>query len=214
MNDEFDQADGEGMPALRLRDNSRRRTFAAPWRTLAAILARQRRWRFHKPEMSKCLTHREDQNPANQDRRSNLFHDLYCTLKSMKLLAASATLFTIFATLASAQSPPAQTAVTLGGKTIGIHYSAPSVRHRKIFGPGGLLSMDPTYPAWRAGANSATSFHTDAALDIGGLKVSKGDYTIYAWVADPDNWQLIINKQTGQWGLDYNAKMDLGRAAK
>jgi hypothetical protein len=113
--------------------------------------------------------------------------------------------------VASAQSPPAQTSVTLGGKTLSIKYSAPSVRGRKIFGPGGLLSNDPTYPAWRAGANSATSFHTDADLDIGGLTVPKGDYTIYAWVADPDNWQLIINKETGQWGLNYDAKKDVGR---
>lgn len=115
------------------------------------------------------------------------------------------------AAAAFAQSPPEQTSVTLSGKTISIHYSAPSVRGRRIFGPGGLLSNDPTYPAWRAGANSATSLHTDAGLDIGGLAVPKGDYTLYVWVADPDNWQLIISKETGQWGLSYNAKMDLGR---
>ncbi len=113
--------------------------------------------------------------------------------------------------VALAQSPAEQTSVTLGGKTLSIKYSAPSVRGRKIFGAGGLLSNDPTYPAWRAGANSATSFHTDADLDIGGLAVPKGDYTIYAWVADPDNWQLIINKETGQWGLSYDAKKDVGR---
>src|SRR4051794_22636207 len=114
-------------------------------------------------------------------------------------------------TTAWAQSPPASASVTVGGKTISIRYSAPSVRGRKIFGPGGVLSQDPTYPAWRAGANSATAFHTDADLDIGGLQVPKGDYTIYAWVADPDNWQLILSKETGQWGLTYNPKMDVGR---
>ena len=127
----------------------------------------------------------------------------------MKLLSAA--LLAASATIALAQSPAAQTSVNLGGKAITIHYGAPSVRGRKIFGPGGLLSNDPTYPAWRAGANSATSLHTDADLDIGGLAVPKGDYTIYAWVADPENWQLIINKETGQWGLTYNPKMDLGR---
>jgi hypothetical protein len=94
---------------------------------------------------------------------------------------------------------------------VSVRYSAPSVRGRKIFGPGGLLSQDPTYPAWRAGANSATAFHTDADLDIGGLPVPKGDYTLYAWIADPEQWQLILSKQTGQWGLSYEPKMDLGR---
>jgi hypothetical protein len=129
----------------------------------------------------------------------------------MKSLIAALLAASLGVTVALAQSPPEQTSVALGGKTLSIKYSAPSVRGRKIFGPGGLLSNDPTYPAWRAGANSATSFHTDADLDIGGLSVPKGDYTIYAWVADPDNWQVIINKETGQWGLNYDAKKDVGR---
>lgn len=117
----------------------------------------------------------------------------------------------VAAALGFAQSPPAQASVTVAGKTLTIHYSAPSVRGRQIFGNGGLLSQDPTYPAWRAGANSATSFHTDANLDIGGLTVPKGDYTLYVWVKDPEAWDLILNKQNGQWGLDYDAKQDLGR---
>jgi hypothetical protein len=107
-------------------------------------------------------------------------------------------------------SPPATTSVTFGDKTLTIKYSAPSVRGRKMFGEGGIISKDRTYPVWRAGANSATAFHTDADLDIKGLAVPKGDYTIFVLVnADP--WQLIINKQTGQWGLAYDQKQDLGR---
>ena len=109
------------------------------------------------------------------------------------------------------ESPPETASASVGGKTISIRYSAPSVRGRKIFGPGGLLSGDPTYPAWRAGANSATSFHTAANLQIGSLNVPKGDYTLYCWVKDPEAWDLIINKQNGQWGLEYDAKQDLGR---
>jgi hypothetical protein len=111
----------------------------------------------------------------------------------------------------SAQSPPASASVSIGGKNITVRYSAPSVRGRKIFGDGGLLSRDPTYPAWRAGANAATTFHTDADLDVGGLAVPRGTYTLYVWVKDPDAWQLIISKQTGQWGLSYAASQDLGR---
>ena len=71
--------------------------------------------------------------------------------------------------------------------------------------------MDPTYPVWRAGANSATLFRTDADLDIGGLRVPKGNYSLYVVVANPDAWELVINKQVGQWGLSYDAKQDLGR---
>ncbi len=116
-----------------------------------------------------------------------------------------------FAAAQAPPSPPATTSVTLDGKTLTIKYSAPSVRKRQIFGPGGIISNDPNYPVWRAGANDATAFHTDADLTIGTLNVPKGDYTIYALVEDPNNWQLIINRQTGQWGLTYDAKQDLGR---
>jgi hypothetical protein len=117
----------------------------------------------------------------------------------------------LFAALATyAQSPRAEATAMVGGKAVSVKYSAPSVRGRKIFGDGGLLSNDPTYPVWRAGANSATAFHTDGDIVVGGLAVPKGDYTLYVSVKDPSAWELILSKETGQWGLSYNAKMDLG----
>ncbi|HEX4593377.1 MAG TPA: DUF2911 domain-containing protein [Bryobacteraceae bacterium] len=116
----------------------------------------------------------------------------------------------LVASFASAQSPPAQATATIGGKQLNIKYSAPSVRGRKVFGPGGVISHDPTYPVWRAGANEATAFHSDADLDLGGLRVPKGNYTLWVVVKDPDAWELILNKQTGQWGLSYSAAQDLG----
>ena len=102
-------------------------------------------------------------------------------------------------------SPPAETSVTIGGKQITIKYAAPSMRGRKIFG-----GLEPYGKVWRAGANAATALHTDADLKIGKLNVPKGDYTLFVWL-DPDQWQLIVNKQTGQWGLDYDQSQDLGR---
>lgn len=108
-------------------------------------------------------------------------------------------------------SPPAQATVTIAGKKLTINYSAPSVRGRKIFVPGGVISHDSTYPVWRAGANEATAFHTDADLDVGGLRVPAGNYTLWVLIKDPDAWELILNKQTGQWGLSYSAAQDLGR---
>ena len=132
-----------------------------------------------------------------------------------KTISICAVIIIVAASLLWAQqkpplSPPAQTSVTIGGKVLTIKYGAPSVRNRQIFGEGGVVSKDKTYPVWRAGANAATSFHTDADLVIKGLAVPKGDYTIYVLV-NTDPWQLIINKQTGQWGLTYNMNQDLGR---
>ena len=130
----------------------------------------------------------------------------------MRIAAKLSAVTALFGVVAFAQSsPPAQADIAVSGKKLVIRYSAPSVRGRKIFGSGGVLSRDPTYPAWRAGANSATSFHTDADLDVGGLNVPKGDYTLYCWVQDPNAWQLIFSKETGQWGLEYSPKQDLGR---
>jgi hypothetical protein len=128
---------------------------------------------------------------------------------STAILACAA--FALLSVPAVAQSPKATESIAIGGKSITIKYSAPSVRGRQIFGDGGLISHDPNYPVWRAGANSATAFHTDADLDINGLSVPAGDYTLYVLVKDPDNWELIINKQTGQWGLTYSQAQDLGR---
>jgi hypothetical protein len=130
-----------------------------------------------------------------------------------KSILISATLLTcaVLAVAWSPQSPPAQTSVSIGGKAITIKYFAPSLRGRKMFGADGQISKDPNYPVWRAGADNATALHTDADLNIGGLEVPKGDYTMYVLVNPSMPWQLIINKETGQWGLTYNDAMDLGR---
>ena len=113
----------------------------------------------------------------------------------------------LFATacLQAQQSPPEETSVTIAGKALRIDYSAPSMRGRKIFG-----GLEPYGRVWRAGANAATALHTDANLDMGGLSVPKGDYTLFVYL-DPKQWQLVVSKATGEWGLDYDPSRDLGR---
>lgn len=125
---------------------------------------------------------------------------------------ALAAMLALASTAFAQQSPPARATATIGGKSVSIQYSAPSVRGRKIFGDGGLLSRDPTYPIWRAGANSSTTFKTEGPLDVGGLSVPAGSYSLYVNVNDPEHWELVVNKRTGQWGLTYpGASSDLGR---
>jgi hypothetical protein len=114
------------------------------------------------------------------------------------------------AAIAFAQNPAAETSATIGGKKITIKYHAPSVRGRKMFGAGGVISNDANYPVWRLGAEEATALHTDAELTIGSLKVPPGDYTLFVDTgANP--WQLIVSKATGEWGLAYDKAKDLGR---
>jgi hypothetical protein len=108
-----------------------------------------------------------------------------------------------------AASPAAETHVTLKGKTITIKYASPQKRGRDFM--GGLVSYGQV---WRTGANDATSLVTTTDLKIGDLDVPAGSYTIFSLPAAPGTpWQLIINKQTGQWGTEYHQEQDLGRTA-
>jgi len=111
------------------------------------------------------------------------------------------------------KSPPATATATIGGKTMTIAYSSPRVRGRegKIFTKDGLISHDPHYPVWRAGANSATKFTTDGDIVLGNLHVPAGTYTLFVDISDPAQWVLIVSKATGEWGLSYDPAQDLGR---
>ena len=129
----------------------------------------------------------------------------------MKSILVWASMLMVMASAAAQVSPPETATGKIGSAMLTIKYCAPSVHGRQIFGPGGRVMQDPTAPIWRAGANDATAFHTTGDLEIGGLAVPKGDYTLYVNVKDPDAWELVISKQTGQWGTEYDPSKDLGR---
>jgi hypothetical protein len=102
-------------------------------------------------------------------------------------------------------SPASNASVTIDGKQISVEYYAPSMHGRKIM--GGLV---PFGEVWCTGANWATKITTDADLEMGGLKLAKGSYSIWT-IPNDKEWTLIINKQTGQFHLDYEQDRDLGR---
>lgn len=102
-------------------------------------------------------------------------------------------------------SPLDTVETTVGGARLSVIYSRPAKRGREIW--GGLV---PYGEVWRTGANAATQFSTEADLEIGGVNVPAGDYTLYS-IYTPEGGQLIINQQTGQWGTVYNEDQDLAR---
>jgi len=110
-------------------------------------------------------------------------------------------------------SPPATVAATIAGKAITITYNSPRVKGREghIFTSDGLISHDPHYPVWRAGANAATTLMTDGDIEIGDLHVPAGKYTLFVDISDPAQWTLIVSKATGEWGLAYDPAKDLGK---
>lgn len=86
-------------------------------------------------------------------------------------------------------------------------YSRPQKSGRIIF--GGLVKYGEV---WRLGANEATEIEFFKTVRIGGKKVNKGRYTMYA-IVNEDSWTIIINKETDTWGsFKYDTKKDVVRA--
>jgi hypothetical protein len=102
-------------------------------------------------------------------------------------------------------SPPGTAEIKLGGKQVKIEYGRPSMRGRKVFG-----ELVPFGQVWRTGANEATTLTTETDLMVGSAHVPAGKYTLYTLPAE-NGWKLIINKQTGQWGTEYDPAQDLVR---
>jgi hypothetical protein len=132
-----------------------------------------------------------------------------------KRLAVGVSLVVLIAAMAIAQqppqdkskrpSPPGTAEVTLKNKKITIDYSRPSLKGRKVG-----QELAPYGKVWRTGANEATALNTEIDLNIGGAKVPAGKYTLYTLPSE-GTWKLIINKQTGQWGTQYDESQDLAR---
>lgn len=102
-------------------------------------------------------------------------------------------------------SPRDSSVLVLRGKRIVVNYGRPSRRGRTIMG-----AVVPYGEVWRTGANEATTFTTEADLVVGGVEVPKGAYSLYT-LPSPSVWKLIINKETGQWGTEYDRALDLAR---
>ncbi|HXC25356.1 MAG TPA: DUF2911 domain-containing protein, partial [Gemmatimonadaceae bacterium] len=94
---------------------------------------------------------------------------------------------------------------TIGTAHVVLDYGRPSMRGRAIF--GGLVLYGQV---WRTGANAATVLKIDKTLKIDTLTVPPGEYTLYT-LPSATGWQLIVNKEVGQWGLTYHPQFDLGR---
>ena len=95
----------------------------------------------------------------------------------------------------------------IGGVRVLVDYGRPYKKGRTIFAADGLA---PFGKVWRTGANAATTLVTSGDLMIGSTRLPAGTYTLYS-VPGPTQWQLVINRQTGQWGTVYDAAQDFAR---
>lgn len=101
-------------------------------------------------------------------------------------------------------SPHVRSTWKVDGANIAIEYGRPSLKGREE------AKLMPPGKEWRTGADEATTLTTDKALMIGSLHVPAGTYTLYT-VPGPTEWQLVVSKKTGQWGIPYPAGEDFGR---
>src|SRR4029077_129329 len=130
---------------------------------------------------------------------------IFCGVALAGLLAGLAVMARAQGYFGRHTSPAAKTSVTIDGKQISVAYYAPSMHGRKII--GGLV---PYGEVWCTGANWATKITTESALDVNGLKLPKGSYSIWT-LPNEKQWLLIINKQTGQFHLNYDQSQDFAR---
>jgi hypothetical protein len=93
-----------------------------------------------------------------------------------------------------------------------IFYSRPAIKSptgevRKIW--GGLVPWGQT---WRLGANAATLLISQSTLQFGDVTIpAVTPVTLYMLPVENGPSKLIINKQIGQTGDQYDEKQDLGR---
>lgn len=105
-----------------------------------------------------------------------------------------------------ALSPTCKFTQSFSVSEIEVSYSRPSVRGRKIFGD--LVAYNKV---WRTGANAATKVKFGEDVMINGKSIKAGEYALYT-IPNPNEWEIIFNKGTSNWGAaGYDASDDVAR---
>jgi hypothetical protein len=99
--------------------------------------------------------------------------------------------------VAGRKSPLDSLTFSVKGKPVKVCYGRPSSRGRTMIGGADI----PYGKLWRTGANEPTIFFTPVGLDLAGLKVPPGKYSLYS-VPGPKEWEIIVNRSTTQWGKE------------
>jgi DUF2911 family protein len=114
--------------------------------------------------------------------------------------------------VAGRKSPLDSLTFRVQGKPVKVCYGRPSSRGRVMIGGAEV----PYGKLWRTGANEPTIFFTPVALDLAGITVPPGKYSLYS-VPGAKDWEIIVNRSTTQWGKEdqYTDKVkaqEVGRA--
>ncbi|MBS1533178.1 MAG: DUF2911 domain-containing protein [Bacteroidetes bacterium] len=96
------------------------------------------------------------------------------------------------------ESPRENVKGTVNGANITIDYGSPSVRGRKIWG-----ELVPYDQIWRTGANPATTIEISKDINVEGKTLHAGKYSLFT-IPGTNEWKVIFNSETGQWGIRYD----------
>jgi hypothetical protein len=96
------------------------------------------------------------------------------------------------------------TRAQIGHSIFTVDYGRPLLRGRTLLG-----DVIPYDRVWRTGANAATQFTTSTPIKLAGMQVPAGSYTLFT-APHTNGVDLIVNKQTGEWGTEYNRSLNLG----
>lgn len=93
----------------------------------------------------------------------------------------------------------------VGTAELFVDYGRPLMRGRALLG-----ELIPYDQVWRTGANAATQFVTAGDVMVGGIHVPAGTYTLWTIPRRDGGADLIVNRQSGQWGTSYDERQNLG----
>jgi hypothetical protein len=134
------------------------------------------------------------------------------TLKSILLVAAILASTLPLMAQQKRVSPHETVSAVIDGNRVTVVYGRPYTKDPKTGEPrkiwGGLV---PYGQVWRTGADEATLLITQRPIVMGGTTIPAGAYTVYTLPQEDGTAKLIINKQLGQWGTQYNESQDLAR---
>ncbi len=83
-----------------------------------------------------------------------------------------------------------------------VNYSSPAIKGRTVWG-----ELVPYDKVWRTGANEATLVTFSKDVMVEGQRLPAGKYSLYT-IPGQKEWTVILNKQTGQWGTQYDQGQD------
>lgn len=102
-------------------------------------------------------------------------------------------------------SPRDTVRAAIGSAQITIDYSRPARRGRVL-----VPDLIPYDQVWRTGANAATQLTTSGEIELAGVKLHLGTYTLWT-LPTRQGVMLVINGQSGQWGTEYDSAKDIAR---